>query len=224
MGVKAKKLEDAKPQKEVSGADKQVTGADQQEKTLDNIPSPEPSLPNVVWRCSCLSPGTEWAKFGPAIPKHIKQGRASGDGNEHNVFLFDADTGELLARSAPEATQKGLIGKHKGIAYTSGRKKGGVKDSDLDFGPRSTIGGKVTAATIELPMIDLLYYEITKDAIESRINPETGQHYKFTDSFSQWIDNIIRMWYAMFGKAIGLDVAILKSVAEVQDARTQQEQ
>lgn len=223
MGIKARKLEDVEPQKETCNTGGQVIVADDQAKTTDNNLPPEPSLPDVVWRCSCLSPGTEWKKFSPAIPKHVKAGRASGDGNEHNVFLFDAETGDLLARSVPEATQKGLIGKHKGIAYPPSSRKGGVKDSDLAFGPRTTIGGRVTAATIELPMIDLLYYEITKDAVESRINPETGQHYKFTDSFSQWIDGILRLWYAMFGKAIGLDVAILKSVAEVQDGGTKQE-
>ena len=58
-----------------------------------------------VWKCTC---GASFPKYGFAFTTHIKEGREKGE--EHgSAGLVDAETGEILARTLPEAVQMGLV-------------------------------------------------------------------------------------------------------------------
>ena len=184
------------------------------EHTDNTIPSPSHKR-NLIWRCACNDPKAQWAKFGPPMNKHIKLGRASGDGKEHKVYLFDADTGEMLARSSAEAQSKGLIGKK---AAKGGTQSPTGVPRDLDFSHRSPFEVKFVAHTEVLPEFLLLLYNITKDAIEAKIDTETGLHYKYTESPGQWIDSIVRRFYKEHAKELGLNDAIVKAILEGKNA------
>jgi len=174
-----------------------------------------PHKRNLIWRCACGDSKAEWKKFGPPMNKHIKQGRASGDDKEHKVYLFDADTGDLLARSSAEAQSKGFIGKK--AAKTDPQGPVGA-NRDLDFSHRSPFEVKFVAHTEVLPEFLLLLYNITKDAIEAKTDPETGLHYRYTESPGQWIDSIVRRFYKEHAKELGLNDAIVKAILEDKDA------
>ena len=166
---------------------------------------------HLVWRCACEQPGAEWEKYGPPATKHIKHGRESGDGQLHQVSLYDADTGEKLANSSAEAQALGLIGKKgkKPTASTSGGTHGG------DSGIRSPMVGKFIAGTVEMSEIPLVLYRMTKDAVESKIDTNTGQHMVFTPTVGQWIEQCLFIFYTEHAEELGLSEAIVKRITEV---------
>ena len=57
-----------------------------------------------AWKCTC---GASFPKYGFAFTTHIKEGGEKGE-QHGSVGLVDAETGEVLARTLPEAVQMGL--------------------------------------------------------------------------------------------------------------------
>lgn len=178
----------------------------------EEINTPSSNKRHLVWRCACGQPGAEWARYGPPATKHIKHGRESGDGQLHQVSLYDADTGEKLASSSPEAQALGLIGKRAKSPAAKGV-QGGVRGGDT--GIRSPMVGKFIAGTVEMSEIPLVLYRMTKDAVESKIDPNTGQHVVFAPTVGQWIEQCLFIFYTEHAEELGLSEAIVKRITEV---------
>ncbi len=159
------------------------------------LPQDIPPDVDLVWRCTC---GKEMDRFCPAMTKHIRNTRESGE--KHRWSLVDRASGVIYANSIAQARLKHLTAtpqpdppppSPKDPSQRAGGKDPGKtteKADDLSkYKPGSPLVAKWVAATDELPAELLLLYKLFVDRCiaMNRLPPTRGE----------WITQTISQFY-----------------------------
>ncbi len=141
----------------------------------------------LIWRCTC---GKEMDRFCPAMTKHIRNTRESGE--LHRWALVDKETHAVYANSIAEARYKHLTATPREdpprLAEGKDQEKSTEKAEDLSkYKPGSPLVAKWVAATDELPAELLLLYKLFVDRCiaMNRLPPTRGE----------WITQTISQFY-----------------------------
>jgi len=109
-----------------------------------------------VWKCTC---GETFPEHGFEFTRHIKEGRQRGE-EHHSAGLVDDETGETLARTLPEAVQKGLVPRSK---KRRGKKGGDHEEPSGDGREVTAVKGRFVTQEVLLDGRLLLLYDLARE-------------------------------------------------------------